>query len=341
MIRKNSSFGFIACLLWVYACLWSVPLLALPSSSPQSIDRIVAVVNNGVIVESELDEAMSKIKKQLIATNNATPSPDVLRKQVLEQLVNKRLQLQLADMVGLEVNEQTVDKTIESIAKKNHLTTAELYQELQKRGIDRDTYRKDIHDEYMIHQIQQQSIGSKITVSSQEVDDFMRSAAWLAHNNKEYHLEDILVILPDEPSTQDVVSARKKAEALLNTLRESGTNFHDAAIAESEGNKALQGGDLGWRKLPEIPSAFGNLILSGKEGDILGPIQTSNGFHLIHIAGIRHTEMNNKPKDQHAQIQQLIYERKYEEALQGWMTRIRGEAFINMHPEDAIASRSA
>lgn len=307
--------------------LWNTQVLA-----EQSLDRIVAVINNGVIVESELNDSLNKIKTQMIASNTSLPPADALRKQVLEQLVNKRLQLQLADMAGMNITHDQVDKAILSIAKKNRLTVAELYEELAKRGMNKDDYRKDIHDEYLIHQIQEKAIAPTISISEQEVEDFMRSAAWQANNNKEYHLEDILIALPEEPSTQDITNAKKRAEALLTKLR-NGTHFSTAAIAESGGTKALQGGDLGWRKLPEIPSAFANVILLAKEDEIIGPIQTPNGFHLIHIAGVRHTGHEAKGENQRQQVQQYLFERKFEEALQNWISKIRSEAFIDMNPK--------
>ncbi len=310
----------------------AIALCCTQAFAEQSLDRIVAVINNGVIVESELNETINKIKSQMAGSNTSLPPAEVLRKQVLEQLVNKRLQLQLADTAGMEITDEQVDKAILSIAKKNRLTVAELYQELAKRGMNKDDYRKDIHDEYLIHQIQEKAVAPTISISSQEVEDFMRSSAWQAHNNKEYHLEDILIALPDTPSTQDVTDAKKRAEALLVKLR-NGTNFSTAAMAESGGTKALQGGDLGWRKLPEIPTAFSNPILLAKEGEIVGPIQTPNGFHLIHVAGIRNTGGELKGENQRQQVQQYLFERKFEESLQNWISKIRSEAFVDMNPK--------
>lgn len=313
--------------LVVCSLLWNTSVWA-----DQSLDRIVAIVNNGVIVQSELDKTMSKIKEQLAASNTSLPPEDALRKQVLDQLINKRLQLQLADMAGMEITDAQLDKAILSIAKKNRLSIDQLYQELAKRGINKEEYRSDIHDEYLIHQVQEKAIAPTITISPQEVDDFMRSAAWQAHNGKEYHLEDILIALPDVPSTDDITTAKKRADELLIKLR-AGADFSETAVAESGSTKALQGGDLGWRKLPEIPSAFANLILLAKQGDIIGPVQTSNGFHLIHVSGIRNTGNELKGDDQRKQVQQYLFERKFEEALQNWMTKIRGEAFIDTNPK--------
>lgn len=313
------------------AMLLNQPAWSEPQSGEQ-LDRIVAVINNNVIVESEFNQALTKAKNQLLAMHTPLPQPDVLHKQVLDQLINKKLQLEIADQAGIDVTEAQLDQAILSIAKKNHLTVDELYSELAKRGTNKEDYRKDIYDEYTIHQVQQQAVASKITVSPQEVDDFMRSAAWQTHNNKEYHLEDILVALPDVPTPDDLINAKKRAESIVARLQ-SGSDFHAAAAAESGNSQALQGGDLGWRKLPEIPSAFSSQILSKQSGEVVGPIQTPNGYHIVHIAGIRNAETQAKPDNQRREVQQLIFERKYEEALQNWMSRLRGEAFINTHPE--------
>lgn len=317
------------------------PLLAIVGSlicvttvfAEQKLDSIVAIVNNGVIVESELNEAISKIKMQLQATNTAAPPADILRKQVLEQLINRRLQLQLADMAGINITDEQLDKAIFSIAKKNRISVDQLYLELAKQGINKNKYRDDIHDEFVIHSLQEKAVAPTVNISQQEVNDFIRSAAWQAHNNKEYHLKDILIALPDAPSTEDITAAKKRADMLAGKLR-NGTNFSQAAFAESDNNKALQGGDLGWRKLPEIPTAFSSIILLAKEGDIVGPIQTSNGFHILAIEGIRDSGIAElTTEEQHKQVQQLLFERKFEEALQSWITKIRGEAFIDNHPQ--------
>jgi peptidyl-prolyl cis-trans isomerase SurA len=298
------------------------------ASCAEKLDQIVAVVNNSVIVESELDDEMNKIKKQLKAENTSLPPGDVLRKQVTEQLINKKLQLQLAEQAGIDPSMGEIDNAIRNIAKNNRLTVDQLYDALAKRGITRSEYQKNIHDEYIIQQVQHQAIGAKITVSDQEVDDFMRSAAWLASTNKEYHLEDILISLPEAPTPEDVMKAKKHAETLMTKIRQ-GKSFRDAAVAESDDSKALQGGDLGWRKLPEIPSVFAAVILQAKEGDVLGPIQAANGFHIIHLVQLRSVAETKTDASQKNQIKKLIFERKYEEAKNAWLTKIRSEAFIN------------
>jgi peptidyl-prolyl cis-trans isomerase SurA len=299
----------------------------------QPLDRIVAVVNKTIITQSELEEALHKIKQQLSATHTPLPPATILGQQVLDQLINRKLQLDLAEQAGIQVDNADVTKAINSIAHSNHITADRLYAEVSHQGLNKMEYRKEIQDEITINRIQQQMIGSKIVISPQEVDDFMRSAAWQSYSSKEYHLEDILIALPETPTPKDMTDAKNRAEAILAKLRK-GTSFRAAAVSESGSSKALQGGDLGWRKLPEIPSAFASEIITMKNDAIAGPIQTPNGFHIIHIAGIRNVGMHGNKQEQTKQVQELLYQRKYEEALQSWTTKLRSEAFINTHLEN-------
>jgi peptidyl-prolyl cis-trans isomerase SurA len=297
------------------------------SKNKQPLDVIVAVVNKTIITQSELDDAINRIEKQLLASHTPVPSDSILRKQVLDQLIDRKLQLDLAEQAGIRVTEEDVTKAIKDVARKNHITPDRLLAAVAEQGLSASEYRREIRDEIAISQIAHQMMGNKITVSDQEVDDFMHSAVWLSYNGKEYHLEDILIALPEKTTRQDVFAAMARAKAILEKIH-SGVNFHEAAVTDSGDSKALQGGDLGWRKLPEIPSAFAGKLVTMKENDVEGPIRTANGFHIIHVAGIRNVGMQGNQMDQRKQVQQLLYQRKYEEALQAWISRLRSEAFI-------------
>lgn len=323
----------IAKLILLLSALISTYAFGHPKKNEQSLDRIVAVVNKTVITQSELNEAIDRIKTQLSATHTPEPPADVLRKQVLGQLIDRKIQLDLAEQAGIHVTDEEVTQAIKGVAEKNRITTDKLLAAVETQGLSKTEYRKEIHDEIAINQLAQHMVGSKINISQQEVDDFMRSAAWRAYNSKEYHLEDILIALPEKPSSTDIANAKSHAEAILRKIH-NGQSFREAAVAESSGSQALQGGDLGWRKLPEVPTAFAGKLVSMKEDDVAGPIQTANGFHIIHVAGIRGTSMQGGKAEQRKQVQDLLYQRKYEEALQNWVAKLRSESFINTHPEN-------
>lgn len=301
---------------------------------PESLDRIIVIVNDTIITQSELNQAINMIKKQLAGSHVQIPPADIMRKQVLDQLINKKLQLQLAEHNGIQISDEDIDKAIAGIAKANHASTQQLYQKVRAQGMNISDYRKELHDELMIHEIQQQMVGSKIMITPEEVDEFMRSKSWQTFSAKEYHLEDILIALPEAPSPPQVAAARKHAEELLAKIRRGSVKFREAAAAESGDKNALQGGDLGWRKLPEIPSAFTQELASMKEHDVAGPIQAANGFHLLRLAGVRNIDKHGRAAPQKAQVQQLIFQRKFEEGLQNWITKLRSDSHINLHPEN-------
>jgi peptidyl-prolyl cis-trans isomerase SurA len=306
--------------------------IASAKGNQESLDGIVAIVNESVITQSELDDAINTVKKQLASSNTSAPTPADIRKHVLDQLIDRKLALQLAETGGLKVTDEQVDKAIANIATQNKVPVKELLEKVQETGMTIAAYHKEIREEILIQQVQQHDVGSRLTITEQEVDDFMRSADWKAYNKREYHLEDILIALPATPSSQDVASAKKQAEEVLAKIH-GGMSFSAVAAADSGNNQALQGGDLGWLRLPQIPPAFANELVHMKANDILGPVATPNGFHIIRMVAIREVPTQGTPAQQRQQVQNLIYQRKMSEGLQAWSTKIRSEAFINTHPE--------
>ncbi len=297
----------------------------------QSLDRIIAVVNDTPITETELNDALASLKKQMAASDTPLPSDEALHKQMLQQLVDKKLQLQMAEMGGIQIKDEQLDGAIAHIAEANNMTKEQLYEQLPKQGLNVAEYRKNIREEMLIQQVEQHEIGAKITITPQEIRDFTRSKAYRTSNNKEYHLEDLIVSLPDAPTSEQVQAAKKHADDIFAKINH-GTAFHTAALAESSGDKALQGGDLGWRKLPEVPSAFVEAITHMQANEVAAPIQTPNGFHILHLAEVRDSVEQNTPSDK--QIEQIIFQRKMAEAIPSWMAKMRSQAFVNMNPAE-------
>lgn len=316
-----------ACLI-IVGGLFAHGVMAAPQSG-EPLDRIVATVNDTVITQSELQHEMVTIKRQLANSNTSSPSDNILHKQVLDQLINRKLQLQLAEQANITINDAEMNSVISNIAQSNKMTTEELYQKVVAQGMTKTEYRDQIRDEMTLQRIQQQNIGSKVNIAPKEIDAFMRSKDWQAYNTKEYRLEDIMVSFPDAPTSEQIAAAKKQADAILTKIHQ-GTSFHQAAMNDSNNSNALQGGDLGWRKLPEIPTAFANNVIHMKQNDILGPIQTANGFHIIHLAEVRDDNSHGNIEDQRKQVAQLIFQRKLEEALQTWVAQLRSSAYIEL-----------
>lgn len=329
---------FFYLLMLVSVCTLTVANSATPvktkTNNAQSLDAIVAVVNDTPITQSELDEALDNIKKQTQSSGGFLPSEAVLRKQVLDQIINRKLQLEIAEQLGIHITDEQLNKALGEIAAHNKMSTKELLQKVVESGLPEAKYRKEIREEMLLQETQQSQVGSHINILPQEVDDFMRSAAWKATYNKEYHLEDILIALPENPSPQDLAQAKKKSDIVVEKIHQ-GKSFKELAMEDSGSSGALQGGDLGWRQLPQIPSAFSEPLMHTKPSEIIGPVLTPNGYHIVRLVAIRDTNTHTDAAALHKQVEQLIFQRKFEEDLQNWLTRLRSEAFVNLNPEKA------
>jgi peptidyl-prolyl cis-trans isomerase SurA len=296
--------------------------ISAPASNKHSLDKMVAIVNDAVITQSELDQAMNAIKKQSEAANAPIPSLSLLQKKALDQLIYRKLQLQLAEQNGLRINDTEVTKAINTIAETNKVTLAQLYQKIAEDGMSIADYRKEIREELTLQQIERQEVGSKISMTPQQVKEFMRStSSQTASTNRSYRIEDILVALPDSPTPDNIANAKKQAQALLEKLHQ-GTTFEN--LSPDDYN------DLGWRKLSEVPSAFTDHVAKAKTGSVIGPIQTDNGLHIVYVQAVR--DDNNQAASFEA-AQQQLYQQKFEEALHQWTAKLRSQAIIIINPQ--------
>jgi peptidyl-prolyl cis-trans isomerase SurA len=284
---------FPSCLSALLLALF-LPLLQAQTeatSPPQreELDRIVAVVNDDVIMRSELDAAIKEVSAQLQAKNTPLPSQPVLEKQVLEKLILERLQLQLADSNGIKIDDITLNNKLQEIAKGNSVSLTDFRAVLEREGYDYGTFREDIRHQLTIAKLRQQMVGNRITASEQEVDNLLATLKSSQTGGIEYHLAHILVATPDGASEAQIETARKKADAIVAKLR-AGADFTQTAIAESDAPTALEGGDLGWRSAGQLPSLFVDPVKEMHPGDIHDPIRSPSGFHIIKLVEQRGDE---------------------------------------------------
>lgn len=297
------------------------------TEAKQPLDRIVAIVNDSVITNNELETQVGLVKETLTKRNMPIPPEKVLRKQVLQHMIDTELEMQMAKNVGIEVDSHDVDEAIERIAKQNNVSVDELRKIIAGQGLTWKAYRRSIKKEITVSQLQQKAVGS-ILVTDQEVDNFLASNAGSLSGriSESFHLEDILIPLPADPSSQEVQAAQQRAYSVLTRLK-NGANFNEIAIAESGGSDALQGGDLGFRQLPELPEAFAAAVVNMKPGDLSDPIRTSNGWHIIKLVAVEGGGSVAGTPDKE-QVKKMLYQRKFNEALQNWMLKIRGTSYI-------------
>ncbi|HKJ09492.1 MAG TPA: peptidylprolyl isomerase [Gammaproteobacteria bacterium] len=260
---------------------------AKPETPPtQEINRIVAVVNDDVIVQSELDAKIKLVREQLQAQKTPLPAPKVLRRQVLNRLITQHLELQLASKNNITVDDHTLDAAMRRLASQNGMNLTQFRGALERDGYDYKQFRDEIRKQIIIQRLQQRMINDKVQVTSQEVDNELSRMAASGQSHEEYHLAHILVAVPDAASPAQIQAAKRKAEGILQKLH-NGADFREMAVAQSDGQQALKGGDLGWRKAGQLPTIFANIVQKMKTGQISGLIRSPSGFHIIKLVAKR------------------------------------------------------
>ncbi|MBT8122059.1 MAG: peptidylprolyl isomerase [Gammaproteobacteria bacterium] len=252
------------------------------SETRRPLNQVVAIVNDGIIVSSELGAAIVEIEKQLQAKNTQMPSRDVLAKQVLERLVVEKLQLQIAESSGTTIDDSTLNEEIRTLAQENGMTLADFRAVLERDGYDYSAFREDLRKQLLVQQTRRQMVGSRIKVTEQEVDNLLASLNASGKGDVEYHLAHILVSIPEAASPEQIANAENRANKLLTRLK-GGADFTSTAIAESDGQTALEGGDIGWRSIGQMPSLFVEPVKLMQAGEVSGLIRNSGGFHIIKL----------------------------------------------------------
>ncbi|MGD9152854.1 MAG: peptidylprolyl isomerase [Gammaproteobacteria bacterium] len=300
------------------------------ASSLVPLDCIAAIVNNDVITESQLDHQIAITKNEIRQANMQLPPENVLRKQVLQQLIDQQLQLQLAESAGIGVSDAELNLGLQRIAKQRNISLHGLYQQVQKVGYTIKEFRQEVRNQIKIEKLQQRDIISRIKVTPQEVNDFLRTMQHSGQSvSREYHLCNILIPLADASSPAQIAKAKKQANNIIRQLKH-GANFQKLAMAKSGGSKALQGGDLGWRKLAELPTVFADKVKTMKVGDVAGPIRASNGVHIIKLLDTRGSRSSQQVSKK--EIEQMIFQRKVEEDLQQFINTLRSQVYVKRFP---------
>jgi peptidyl-prolyl cis-trans isomerase SurA len=284
-MKKLFASALAAAVLSVTALTGAVALAQEPATgAAQPIDGIAAVVDEDVILKTELDRAVNNILAQYAGRENQLPPRDVLQRQVLERLVLVKLQVARAQGTGVRVTDQEIEQTIANIAAQNRVTPEQLRQQLAREGTPYADFRTSIRDELLIQRLRQRFAQSRVTVSEAEVDAAMAAQA---NAGSQYHLAHILVALPEGATPEQIATAQKKIEGVKGLIDRGEMDFAAAAVRYSDSPNALEGGDLGWRSVDEIPSAFTSLMRNMKAGDVTAPIRGPSGFQLVKLVETR------------------------------------------------------
>lgn len=257
---------------------------ALPAVA-ETLDRIVAIVEDDVILDSELQAEANIIAQRMKDHNAMMPPAIVLRRQVLEKMVMDKLQQQLAARAGITVSEEMLINAAADIARRNNMTPTQFRAELKKQSITYQSFLDNLRNEIIVNQLRGREIGSRVKVTEREVDHFLETEGAVSAD-VEYHLGHILIATPEGASAKVIQKARNKAEGIVKTLR-AGQDFSQLAMSLSDSGEALTGGDLGWRSINEIPTLFVEEVGTMEQGAIAGPIRSPSGFHIIKMLDIR------------------------------------------------------
>jgi peptidyl-prolyl cis-trans isomerase SurA len=295
----------LACLL-VFTTLTGAPALAQQASTQQAstqqalaqqalaqpaqaaqlqpLDRIAAVVDEDVILRSELERAVGNVSAQYAGREHQLPPRDVLERQVLERLVMTRLQVARAQSTGVRVSDQELDAAIANIARQNRLSPEQLRQQLAGEGQTYAEFRNSVREELTVQRLRQRFAQSRIAVSDAEVDAALAAQAGAG---LQYRLAHILIAVPDGATPEQIATAQQKVDGVKALVDRGEMDFASAAVRYSDSQNALEGGDLGWRSLDEIPSGFATTIRGLGVGEIFGPVRGPSGFQLLKLVETR------------------------------------------------------
>jgi peptidyl-prolyl cis-trans isomerase SurA len=259
----------------------------------ESLDMVVAEINEAIITKSELEQNVEETKVQLEARHVNAPVLDVLRKQVFQHLVDVNLQLQFAKNNNIVLENDELEEIIKNIALQNKLPIEQMKTEVEKTGLSWQRYKDNLKKEIIITRLQQQAVGRDIHISERQVDSYMKDALQEQAGQKKYHLFNILVPVSDAPSPKEIAAAKQKAERVLQQAQH-GDNFAQLAVTESSDEYALEGGDLGERYLAQLPDLFANIVVEMQVNEIKGPIRTPNGWQLIKLVKVNDEELHHE-----------------------------------------------
>lgn len=262
----------------------TAPALAQEAAQLQPLDRIAAIVDEDVILQSELDSQIRQIRAQYADRADQLPPPAVLERQVLERLVLTKLQLERAHASGMRVGDDELNYTINAIAQNNGTTVEGLAQRLAADGLSMAEFRANLREELTLQRLRQSFAQSRIVVSEGEVDAALAQAGL---DSVQYNLANILVAVPDGATPEQIATAQSKINGIKELLDKGELDFTAAAVRYSDGPNALEGGDLGWRTMDEIPNAFTQMLGQMAKGDVLGPIRGPSGFQLLKLVDQR------------------------------------------------------
>src|SRR5881392_175133 len=261
------------------------------------LDRVAAIVNDGVVLNSELDAQVEAVSGRLRQQKLELPPQNVLRQQVLERLVLQEIQMQRANRAGVKVSDETVNAALLDVAKRNGMTLSQLPDALAKQGEDYASYRDDLRKEITLSLLRQRDVLQRISITPREIDQFLEKQAKTPSERSEYNVAHILIAVAQEASPAQLEQAGKRATDVYQRAQ-AGEDFAKLAVAYSNSQTALEGGALGWRKGSELPTFLTDVVARLKPGEVSEPLRTPTGYHIVKLNEVRGASDNKAVEDQ-------------------------------------------
>lgn len=311
------------------------------------LDRIVAIINDQVITRRDLDERLKTVSLQMQRQGTPLPPQEALEKQVLERMIQTRVQLQFARDTGLRIDDAALDSAIARIAANNKVSTQELRSLVEKDGISFSKYREDIREEIVLVRLREREVENKIQIADSEIDNFLKTVQQQDSRSEEFNLSHILVRVPDQASPEQLQDRRARAERALEQIK-AGTDFRQIAATVSDATDAVQGGLMGWREFIQLPTLFADAVKSMKPGEVSSVLRSAAGFHILRVNERRgHTEaaMVTQTRARHILIKtsELVSENDAKERIIKLLERVENKAdfaeIARLQSEDTSASR--
>ncbi|KZN50685.1 peptidylprolyl isomerase SurA [Pseudoalteromonas luteoviolacea] len=272
-----------------------IPVLSVALCQPAfaeriQIDKVVATVNDGVVLQSEVDQIVNRVKEQASQQGTELPSDKVLHIQATDKLIDETLVLQLANRMGMIISDAHLDQTLANIAKEQGGTISDLRRSVEEAGDSFQAYREEIRKEITISQVKRSAVDRRVYISPQEIDNLNKILEQQSGQSEEYNIGHILIKIDGKANPEEVEDARERAENVIKFLNE-GKEFKRIAIASSGGANALDGGQLGWMGINEMPTLFAEAIKGKKKDELVGPLRSGAGFHIVKVQDVRGREV--------------------------------------------------
>lgn len=268
-------------------------------AAPQVVDKIAAVVNNGVVLESDVDGLMQSVKMNARDARQQLPDDATLRHQIIERLIMDQVILQMGQKMGVKITDAELDQAITNIARQNNMTMDQMRSRLAYDGVNYNTYRSQIRKEMTISEVRNNEVRRRVSILPQEVDALAQQVGQQNDSSTELNLSHILIPLPENPSSAQVDDAEKQARNVVDQAR-NGADFGKLAMSYSADQQALKGGQMGWGRIQELPSLFAQALSTAKKGDVIGPIRSGVGFHILKVNDMRGQSQNISVTEVHA-----------------------------------------